>query len=124
MKTVARVSWIHEADSVRMRLNSHGLEAFIPDEGMVTANPILGNAVGGIRIQVRDEDYEQAREILGSTTDATESSDFSCPSCGSSDVRYEKISRRMFFGGLLLLGFPFLWMKRTYTCNACGNTWK
>ncbi|HMP88983.1 MAG TPA: hypothetical protein PJ991_02215 [Kiritimatiellia bacterium] len=124
MKTVARVSWIHEADALRMRLNSYGIEVFIPDESVVTADPILGNAVGGIRIQVRDEDYEESVEILGQKIESAEDSELVCPECGSSDIFYEKMSRQMFFIGILLLGIPFLVLKQNYCCRVCGATWK
>lgn len=64
MKTVVSVNWIHQADQVRMHLEGHGLEVFLPDEGMATSNPLMNTAIGGIRVQVRDEDYEQAMEIM------------------------------------------------------------
>jgi hypothetical protein len=64
MKTVARVLWMHEADLLRARLEGGGIEVFIPDEGMATAQPLIGNTLGGIRIQVCDEDEERALEIL------------------------------------------------------------
>ncbi len=63
MKTVASVNWIHEADRIRMQLAAHDIETWIPDEGMATANPLLNTAIGGIRVQVRDENYDEAITI-------------------------------------------------------------
>lgn len=64
MKTVASVNWIHHADRIRMLLDAHGIEAFIPDEGMATANPMMNTAIGGIRVQVSDEQYEEAMTLI------------------------------------------------------------
>lgn len=64
MKTVASVNWIHHADRIRMLLDAHGIEAFIPDEGMAIANPLMNTAIGGIRVQVRDEDYDEATALI------------------------------------------------------------
>jgi hypothetical protein len=64
VKTVASVNWIHHADRIRMLLEAHGIEAFIPDEGMATANPLMGAAIGGIRVQVREEQYDEAIQLL------------------------------------------------------------
>lgn len=64
MKTVASVNWIHQADRIRMFLEAHGIEAFIPDEGMATANPLMGTAIGGIRVQVPDEAFDEAIQLL------------------------------------------------------------
>jgi len=124
MKTVARVMWIHEADLIKSKLELHGISAFIPDEGMATANPLLGNAIGGIRVQVGDDDYEEAREIIGEKVEPVEKGDLICPSCDSDDTEAGQWSKRAFFVGILLLGIPFFWLKRENTCRACGHRWK
>ncbi|HMO50047.1 MAG TPA: DUF2007 domain-containing protein [Kiritimatiellia bacterium] len=64
MKTIARVSWIHQADMIRMRLDGAGIDAWIPDENTVAVNPWYGGLIGGIRVQVCDEDEEEALRIL------------------------------------------------------------
>lgn len=124
MKTVARVMWIHEADLIKSKLELHGINAFIPDEGMATANPLLGNAIGGIRVQVADGDFEAARAIIGETEQPVEKGDLICPSCGSDQVDYGRLSKQAFFFSILLAGIPFLWLKRESACRACGHRWK
>jgi len=124
MKTVARVLWIHEADLIKSKLELHGIQAFIPDEGMATANPLLGNAIGGIRVQVGDGDYELAREIIGEKDEPVEQGDLLCPSCGSDETDFGQWSKRAFFVSILFLGIPFLWLHRESSCRACGYRWK
>jgi len=116
--------WIHEADLIKSRLELHGIAAFIPDEGMATANPLLGNAIGGIRVQVSDDDFAQAREIIGEVDQPVEKGDLICPSCGSDDTEHGQWSKRAFFMGILLLGIPFLWLERENSCRNCKHRWK
>ena len=124
MKTIATFTWLPEADALCMRLGAEGIEAFVPDQHTATANALYGNAIGGIRVQVADEDVERAREILGGGVPPASAGLFACPECGSDAVAYEKYSRRAAFLALLLLGIPLLWNRRRFACRACGHVWK
>ena len=44
--------------------------------------------------------------------------------CNSSDVDFEKFSRRLVFASWLLLGIPFPFFKRKWRCRQCGYRWK
>jgi len=124
MKTVARVGWLHEADAIRMQLEAHGIRAFIPDEGMAGANPLLGQAMGGIRVQVDDRDADEALAVLAAVKQPVAAGERTCPACGSDDVQVERWSRRACFIGILLIGLPFVWMKRRCICGKCRHEWK
>lgn len=65
--TVARFATPHEAHLARLRLESEGIEAFLADEHLNRIQPLLGPALGWVRLQVADEDLLAARRIL--TTD-------------------------------------------------------
>jgi hypothetical protein len=62
--TVRHFSSLHEALIARELLASEGIEAFIPDEYSIGANPGVINAFGGVRLQVRSEDVRRATEML------------------------------------------------------------
>lgn len=124
MKTLTTVTWLPEADVLRMRLEAEGIDAFVPDQHTVLANPLYGQAIGGIRVQVNESDYERAREILAGQVPPASAGMFACPACGSDAVRYEEFSLRAACLALLLLGLPLLWRKRQFTCRACGHQWK
>ena len=80
-----------EAQVVKSRLDAEGIQSFITDEHVMNLN-FYSNAVGGVRLQVRAEDLERAREALLARQPALElvetpepSSDAlaHCPKCGS-----------------------------------------
>ncbi|NQU41385.1 MAG: DUF2007 domain-containing protein [Lentisphaerae bacterium] len=122
--TLITANWIAEADALCTLLEADGIQAFIPDQSAVAANPLLANAFGGIRVQVDESDLPRAREILANTRPAPARGLFECPVCHSDSVRYEKVSKRLAFLSLLLIGIPLLWFKRQCVCESCGHTWK
>lgn len=46
------------------RFRDSGIECFLKDEFLVTVDPILSNAVGGIKLVVKKEDEEEANLLL------------------------------------------------------------
>ena len=68
--TVARFAMPHEAHLAKLRLESQGIAAFLADENVNRIQPLLGPALGWVRLQVADEDVAAARRIL--TTDDPE----------------------------------------------------
>ncbi len=49
---------------VKGRLEADGIECFVRDEHTITAIPVYDIALGGIKLQVREQDVEAAKEIL------------------------------------------------------------
>ncbi|MBI3886709.1 MAG: DUF2007 domain-containing protein [Opitutae bacterium] len=66
MTTIATVNKAEEAHLIRALLEGSGLAAFVRDEFMVTNDPLAVVALGGIKVDVNDEDAPRAREILAS----------------------------------------------------------
>ncbi len=64
MKTVATYNRLDEAFLARSRLAGDGIDSFVPDE-FAASNSWSGiPAIGGVRLQVEDEDYERADKLL------------------------------------------------------------
>lgn len=63
---VRSVPWLHEAAFLRSVLDAAGIEAMIPNEQTLGVQPLYGNLLGGVRVLVRFEDAERARELLDS----------------------------------------------------------
>lgn len=64
LKKLASFPTVTEAALVRNLLEREGIPAFITDEQVVGMEFILGNAVGWIKVEVREGDWERAQEIL------------------------------------------------------------
>ena len=99
-------------------------------------------------MQVQEADLDSARDILISALEAresggsevdwsevnpewtfddeddTHSDQYSCPSCESTEVFYEKFSKPLVFLSILLLGIPLPFLSREWSCRSCGERWK
>jgi hypothetical protein len=62
--TVASFTYSHEAHMAKTVLSFNGLEVKLVDEMTVQINQHIGNAIGGIKLQVADVDVELANRIL------------------------------------------------------------
>ena len=62
--TVQRLNTSIDAHLLQNYLESEGIDSFIQDEHTVDINPLFSNAIGGVRLQVREEDVEKAVEII------------------------------------------------------------
>ena len=124
LTTLTTVNWIAEADLICAKLEASGITATVPDQGTAVTQPMLGSALGGIRIQVEEADLMKARSVLERTPPSTARGLFQCPNCHSVSVAYENVSRRFAFLSLLLLGLPLPWFTRRCKCNDCGHKWK
>lgn len=63
--TLKTFTQYHELSVIRARLEYEGIETFVPDELTVQTNPLYSNAIGGLRLQVKQSDIAAALTILG-----------------------------------------------------------
>lgn len=64
MKTVKKCIDIQEANRFKMTLDAAGIESFIPNEHSATVAPFAFFAGGGVKLQVTEENFEKALEVL------------------------------------------------------------
>jgi hypothetical protein len=64
MRTLATFSHPDQAHLLRMRLEGCGIVAHVRDENMVALDWLASLAIGGVKVDVADEDYEQVRLVL------------------------------------------------------------
>ena len=62
--TVATFHGLWEAELAKARLGAEGIGSTIPNENLIRLHWGMLPAVGGVRLQVREEDAEAATEIL------------------------------------------------------------
>jgi hypothetical protein len=65
--TIATFLTAHEAQMARGLLEANEMECFMADEAMTRIASHLIPMIGGMKLQVRPEDVEKARELLSPT---------------------------------------------------------
>jgi len=64
MATAAVFYNLHEADIAVGLLESCGVDCLLCDEHMYRVHPLATDVIGGVRVQVREQDLELAKELL------------------------------------------------------------
>ena len=75
MKTLVHFVTLMESLSLKLKLASCGIDAFIPDELTAGVAPHIFATRSGIRVQVADTDFENAQELMASTVMESENPD-------------------------------------------------
>ena len=109
------------AHIILTKLQSAGIECFLKDEFTVTVDPILSNAVGGIKLVVRKEDEEEANKLLDEFDEAYRQSAI-CPKCGSKTIQLVPKQTTANIATALLtwiFGSYAISVKNVYQCSSC-----
>jgi hypothetical protein len=136
--TVYTCTYPSEIAVVKGRLQAENIECSVQDELTIEANPFYSNALGGVKLQVKESDYDKALAILNENvileeetvsesaieTRVSISGKTMCPKCGSFEVSKPKFSPEVIALSLLFIGFPFPWMSKTIHCFDCGGDFK
>jgi hypothetical protein len=62
--TLKTFTYVSETIIIRGRLEAEGIECFVQDELTVQVDPFYSNALGGVKLKVRESQLEEALEIL------------------------------------------------------------
>jgi formate dehydrogenase maturation protein FdhE len=86
-------------------------------------------ALGGIKVQVRKNDFELANEILQSALlegkhAAQEYNEDICPRCGSTNTSTAVFGKQWAILTWLIVGIPLIWPWIRLRCATCRNTWR
>jgi len=124
MVTIGRFTKPEDAHLVRTRLAAGGVESFLRDEHTVQMYWLYSDAMGGVRLQVLDQDAARAREILAEPAEELSDEDRpACPECGAEDVVHDETTRRVSFLSVLLFEIPLPVAKWRMRCRRCGHRW-
>src|SRR5687768_12268092 len=66
------------------RLQEEGINCWLKDENTATINPILSNAIGGIKLMVAENDLQKAIQLLEQFNEDRKVK-ITCPRCGSNN---------------------------------------
>lgn len=103
------------------RLRDAGIECFLKDEFTVTVDPVLSNAVGGIKLIVVKDQEEEALQLLGEFDEAYRQTAV-CPRCGSKTIELvpKKTTANIATAILTwLFGNYAISVKNVYQCASC-----
>jgi len=123
---VANFMFSSEAKIVQGRLEADGIQTFLRDAVTIDTDPLVSNAIGGVKLQVLTTDLTKAREILASISEysvTNQGEPIECPKCGSNQIHFfshvkDFKSMAAFIFGFFFGVFPF-YTKYDYTCEVC-----
>lgn len=104
------------------RLQSEGIECYLKDEATVTMDPILTNAIGGIKIVVKKEKEALVLAILQGY-DEEYLNAATCPQCGAHEFSYiakPGVANFLTAVATTLFGSYALATDYVYQCGKCG----
>jgi hypothetical protein len=110
------------ANIILGRLQSEGIECYLKDEATVTMDPILTNAIGGIKLVVRKENVPIVIEIL-KRYDEEYLNAAICPQCEAHQFSYiAKPGVTNFLTAIVttLFGSYAIAPDYVYKCGNCG----
>lgn len=126
--TVAVFQYSSEAQIVKGRLESDGIEVFLADNLTIDTDPLVSNAIGGVKLKVLSTQVTEAKEILNSIQPYAiddEGNALNCPNCKSTHVELFSTIKDIksffwFIFGFLFSSLPF-YTKHKYMCDVCGT---
>ncbi len=104
------------------KLQDAGMECYLKDENTVTIDPILSNAIGGIKLVVKDEDAVEAKQLL-QQFDEEYLKSVKCPKCGATDITLAtKPGASNYLTAILTWLFSSYAVapQHVYQCGKCG----
>jgi hypothetical protein len=139
--TLRRYRDLSEAIIARGALESAGIFCFLKDENLVRLDWQISNMIGGIRLQVAAADAEAAEAVLAQPIpnsieylngrdeydEYIDEPDFQqprCPRCHSTDISYERSSRKGALAALYLFALPIPRGGASWTCQKCDLHWQ
>jgi hypothetical protein len=118
--TVGRFNLPIDAQMFRMSLESAGIDAVLQDENTIQVDMLLSNAIGGVRVQVAEEDVAAAQEIWA-VNEARRAdratSPVTCPNCQSQKAI--SLPPEWSIWRILTLGMAS--SSKKWKCEDCGG---
>lgn len=125
-KTIAKFQYSAEAQIIKGGLESEGIQVFLSDNITIDTDPLVSNAIGGVKLKIFTEDAMQAQHILESINKYSiddGGNAIQCPNCNSEQVAMFSTIKdfKSFFAfvfGFISGTLPF-YSKDKYRCDTC-----
>jgi len=127
-KTLARFQYSSEAQIIKGRLEADGIQAFLSDNLTIDTDPLISNAIGGVKLKVLTHQAREAQLILDAIRKYSiddEGNTINCPNCKSVHIELfstikDAKSLFCFIFGFLFSSLPF-YTKHKYRCEDCNT---
>ncbi len=127
-KTIARFQYSTEAQIIKGRLEAEGIQVFLSDNLTIDTDPLVSNAIGGVKLKVLSTDALKAQHILESIEKYSIDDDGKpvvCPNCNKKEIELfstitDLKSFIAFLFGFLSGTLPF-YTKDKYRCKNCDT---
>lgn len=127
-KTIARFQYSTEAQIIKGRLEADGIQVFLFDNLTIDTDPLVSNAIGGVKLKVLATQALKAQHILNSISQYALDDDgeiLICPNCSSKKVELFSTIKdvKSFFAFILsfvIVTLP-IYAKHKYRCDDCGT---
>jgi hypothetical protein len=111
-----------EAQLVKSKLDSEEIKTMLMDEKTIDTDPLLSQAIGGVKLLVHNSDLERASKLYNEIR-AYEKDDngneMHCKKCNSARILIAPPQTKSFFFML----FPFF-ESRKFICNDCKTIFR
>ncbi|GFD71531.1 MULTISPECIES: putative signal transducing protein [Tenacibaculum] len=111
-----------EAQVVKAKLDSEDIRTMLMDEKTIDSDPLISQAIGGVKLLVHNNDLEKAATVyneIRTYVKDEEGNDIHCPKCNSTKILVADLQRKNIFFML----FPFFESKK-FICNDCKTIFK
>ena len=113
-----------DANIMLGRMQEDGIDCWLKDENIVTIDPILTNAVGGIKLMVAENERMKALQWLWEINKEKKAT-ISCPKCNSHNLEYVSTPRKpgnwlSVLIGVFITSFAPP-VEQVYHCFDCGT---
>jgi len=130
LSTIRKFRDLPEALLAKGCLESAGIECFLADENLVRMDWFISNFIGGIKLNVRVADAENARKILDEpileglyVQGVGLYEQPRCPKCQSLDVNFQELDRPIaYISAFLRVPMPV--QLPAWHCHDCDAEWE
>lgn len=128
--TIRQFRDLPEALLAKGSLESAGIECFLRDDNMVRLDWFISNLLGGIKLCVRPENVQNARQLLDEpileglyVQGVGLYEQPRCPNCGSLDVNFRELDRPIaYLSAFLRVPMPV--QRKAWRCHHCHAEWE
>ena len=128
--TIRQFRDLPEALLAKGSLESAGIQCFLRDDNLVRLDWFISNFVGGVKLCVKSEDAENARQLLDEpileglyVQGVGLYEQPRCPKCHSLDVNFRELDRPIaYLSAFLRVPLPL--QRKGWRCHSCDAEWE